>query len=290
MELADVLDSKSSGVTRAGSSPATGTSSSQVMCRLRRAFLFHCRANRAESLRKVYSVPGGVVMDPRGVQLIAKQTMDYLRSVIRPGMKLTQVRSLCENKMLELGADSFWYWDIGAFVFSGDETAKSISGKEYITSDRQVMENDLITIDLSPQHNYIWGDYARTIILENGRVANGVEDIQNLEWREGLMMECLLHRELIDYVDDTTTFEALYRYMNAKILTYGFVNLDFLGNLGHSIEKNREDRIYIERGNLTKLSDVIYFTFEPHIARPNSVYGFKWENIYHFQSGKLMEL
>ena len=56
-------------------------------------------------------------MDPRGVQLIAKQTMDYLRSVIRPVMKLTQVRSLCENKMLELGADSFWYWDIGAFVF-----------------------------------------------------------------------------------------------------------------------------------------------------------------------------
>ena len=29
--------------------------------------------------------------------------------------------------MLELGADSFWYWDVGAFVFAGDETTVSVS-------------------------------------------------------------------------------------------------------------------------------------------------------------------
>ena len=109
-------------------------------------------------------------MNNRDVQFISKQTMDFIRSVIRPGMELMQIRSLCENKMLELGADSFWYRDVGAFIFSGDETVKSISGKEHITSDRQVMENDLITIDLSPQQNHIWGDYARTIVLEHGQV------------------------------------------------------------------------------------------------------------------------
>lgn len=229
-------------------------------------------------------------MDHREVQAIAKQTMDYIRSVIRPGMKLTQVRKLCEDKMLELGADSFWYWDIGAFIFSGDETARSISGKEYRTSNRLVMENDLITIDLSPQYHCTWGDYARTIVLENGQVADCLDRVQNMEWREGLMMERQLHRELIAYVDDTTTFEALYRHMNAKILASGYVNLDFLGNLGHSIERQKEDRIYIEKGNQTKLIDVLYFTFEPHIARPNSPYGFKLENIYHFQNRKLVEL
>ena len=45
------------------------------------------------------------------------------------------------------------------------------------------------------------------------------------------------------------------------------MNLDFLGNQGHSIEKNQEDRVYIEKGNRKKLSEVSYFTFEPHIAR-----------------------
>ena len=27
-------------------------------------------------------------------------------------------------------ADSFWYWDVGAFVFAGDETTVSVSGKQ----------------------------------------------------------------------------------------------------------------------------------------------------------------
>lgn len=33
--------------------------------------------------------------------------------------------------MLSHGADSFWYWDVGAFVFAGDKTAVSVSGREY---------------------------------------------------------------------------------------------------------------------------------------------------------------
>ena len=66
---------------------------------------------------------------------------------------------------MELGADSFWYWDVGAYVFAGDETTLSVSGKEYTTSTRVIAENDIITIDLSPQNGDTWGDYARTIII-----------------------------------------------------------------------------------------------------------------------------
>ena len=104
-------------------------------------------------------------MTNQEMQFIAKQTMDYIKNVIMPGMKLTQVREMCEEKMLELGADSFWYWDIGAFIFSGDETTKSVSGKEYETAYKYIEETDIVTIDLSPQRNHIWGDYARPIII-----------------------------------------------------------------------------------------------------------------------------
>ena len=52
----------------------------------------------------------------------------------------------------------------------------------------------------------------------------------------------------------------------------------------------RKDRVYIEKGNMTKLSDVKYFTFEPHIAFPDSKYGYKKENIYYFDENGLMEL
>ena len=53
-------------------------------------------------------------------------------------MNLLEIRMFCEEKLLELGADSFWYWDVGAFVFAGDETCVSVSDKQYVTSDRVI--------------------------------------------------------------------------------------------------------------------------------------------------------
>ena len=58
-------------------------------------------------------------MEYSEVQRIARNTIEYIKGEIHSGMALTEVRRLCEEKMYELGADSFWYYDIGAFVFSG---------------------------------------------------------------------------------------------------------------------------------------------------------------------------
>ena len=229
-------------------------------------------------------------MKYKEVQRIAKETISYIKTVIKPKMNLLDVKKLCEEKMLSLGATSFWYWDIGAFVFLGDETNLSLSGKEYVTSDRLIEFNDIITIDLSPQNNNIWGDYARTIVIENGEVVDCINEIQNSEWRNGLLMEERLHQELIDFVTPQTTFEELYMYINNLINNEGFINLDFMGNLGHSIVKNKNERVYIENGNYMLLSSVNYFTFEPHISIPNSSYGYKKENIYYFSKEKLIEL
>ena len=228
-------------------------------------------------------------MKYKDVQQIAKDTIDFAKKNIKPGMKLLDIRKLCEQKMLELGADSFWYWDVGAFVFAGDETTVSVSGKQYVTSDRIINENDIVTIDLSPQNDNIWGDYARTIILENGVVVDKA-DVNNVEWRNGLQMKDGLHKELLEFANIETTFEELYYHINEIITENGFINLDFMGNLGHSIVKNKGDRVYIEKGNKQKLSDVDYFTFEPHISIPRSKYGYKKENIYYFEDSKLVEL
>ncbi len=223
-------------------------------------------------------------------QAIAKNTIEYIKTVIKPNMNLQEVRKLCEDKMFELGADSFWYWNIGAFVFSGNETTLSVSGRDYVTSDKVIAENDIITIDLSPQNSNIWGDYARTIVIENGKVVNNVDSIQNTEWHNGLLMEEALHNELKAFATPNITFEKLYYHMNDFIKIKGYINLDFLGNLGHSIVKDNNERIYIEKGNTKKLSEVKYFTFEPHISTEGSLYGFKKENIYYFKDSKLVEL
>ena len=58
----------------------------------------------------------------------------------------------------------------------------------------------------------------------------------------------------------------------------------------HSIVKAKAVRIYIEKGNHAKLSDVKLFTFEPHIGIENSVFGYKKEDIYYFKEENLIEL
>ncbi len=224
------------------------------------------------------------------MQELNRKTIDFAIQQIRVGMSLTELREICEQYLLANGADSFWYYDVGAFIFSGDETAVSVSGRKYSTPNRNIQKDDIITIDLSPQNKRIWGDFARTIVIENGETVRNTDDITNPEWKNGLLFEHRLHNELKEFVNTDTTFDELYRHMNSVILANGYINCDFLGNLGHSIEKSKIRRKYIEKGNNKKLSDVRFFTFEPHISHPNSKYGYKMENIYYFENGKLKEL
>ena len=160
-------------------------------------------------------------MKYREVQKIAKDTMEYIKAQIYSGMNLKEVRSLCEEKMFSLGADSFWYWDIGAFTFAGDETNVSVSGKEYITSDRIIADDDIVTIDLSPQVGDIWGDYARTVIIEKGKVVSDDGKIGNDEWRMGIAMEKRLHARLKEIATPEMSFEDLYYQMNDFIKECG---------------------------------------------------------------------
>lgn len=224
------------------------------------------------------------------VQLIAKQTMSYIKSEIKVGMNLRDLRRLAESKMSALGATSFWYWDIGAFIFSGDQTTLSVSGKRYQIADKVIEENDIITVDLSPQVCNVWGDYARTIIIENGVVVNDIRKIANREWKNSLLMEDRLYSELLSFATPETTFEELYLHINKFITDNGYINSDFMGNLGHTIVTDKDERIYIEKGNNSALGSVKYFTFEPHISVKGSKYGFKKENIYYFENGQLREL
>lgn len=226
----------------------------------------------------------------RDVQKIAKETIEYIKTEIRPGMPLTEVRRLCEEKMILLGADSFWYWDIGAFVFAGDETTVSVSGKEYTTSGRIIESDDIVTIDLSPQIGDTWGDYARTVIVENGCAVKADNEITRDDWRDGLIMERKLHERMMEIVSPDMTFEELYYQMNEYIKDEGYINLDFMGNLGHSIVRSKDDRIYIEKGNKSKLGEVSFFTFEPHISVRGSKYGYKREDIYYFDNNLIRKL
>ena len=93
----------------------------------------------------------------------AVATTMYVCSAAAAGYSVHKVRLEQDTKKIPVMGV------MGAFVFAGDETTLSVSGKEYTTSKRVIAENDIITIDLSPQNGDTWGDYARTIIIEKGK-------------------------------------------------------------------------------------------------------------------------
>lgn len=100
-------------------------------------------------------------------------------------------------------------------------------------------------------------------------------------------MEHHLHAQLRELAVPSMTFEELARLMNEHIADLGYENLDFLGNLGHSIARRSSDRVYIEPGNQARIDSVGFFTFEPHIRRSDGTFGYKYEDIYCFSDGRL---
>ncbi len=87
------------------------------------------------------------------------------------------------------------------------------------------------------------------------------------------------------------SYDELFFILNDEIKNLGFVNLDLHGNLGHSIEMDKDDRIYIERGSIHTFREVGKpFTFEPHIRRIDGSFGFKREDIYYFDKDGELQL
>ncbi|MFF2885536.1 M24 family metallopeptidase [Paenibacillus sp. NPDC057967] len=229
------------------------------------------------------------------VQSIAKATISELQEIIKEGITEKEIVIRAEEIMRNKGIQSFWYHGIGAFVHVGKRTIISESGKEYKPSDTFVGRNDIVTIDLSPEINTYWGDYARTLIVIDGNVIaeDALANTQNesaVEFSHGINAEKELHKKFIDFVRPDLTFEEVYLHMNEVIQQLGYINLDFAGNLGHTIEFNKDQRRYFESGNKMKLSEGSLFTFEPHIKYSNGEYGFKRENIYYFRNGELLVL
>ncbi|MEK3712733.1 M24 family metallopeptidase [Paenibacillus sp. FSL R7-0333] len=229
------------------------------------------------------------------VQSIAKATISQLQGIIKEGITEKEIVYRAEEIMRDKGIHSFWYHGVGAFVHVGKRTIRSESGKEYKPSDTLVRRNDIVTIDLSPEINAYWGDYARTLIVIDGKViaedALAHPDNESaLEFSHGINAEKELHNKFMDYVRPGMTFEQVYLYMNEVIQQLGYINLDFSGNLGHTIEFDKDHRKYFESGNKMKLSEGSLFTFEPHIKHRNGLYGFKRENIYYFRDGELLIL
>lgn len=219
----------------------------------------------------------------RAVQEIAKSVLAELRPTIETSDTERTIATRAAQLLAEHGVTETWYYKCPAFVLLGSRSCISISGRDYRPADEEVGQTNLVTIDLSPMRDGIWGDCSRSFYVEDGKACATPPPL----FLRGAETEIALHRAMQEFVNPETTFEELYRFANTEIERRGFENLDFLGNVGHTIESSRDARRYIERGNSETLGEAGLFTFEPHIRARGTTWGFKHENIYYFDAQRI---
>lgn len=229
-----------------------------------------------------------LIAEHREVQSAAKQVLAKLASQIcatdtEDSIARTAYRGLCD-----LGFSDTWYYQCPVFVLSGSRSCLSISGRDYVPARDAIGQFNLVTVDLSPMRSGRWGDCARSFYVESGKVT---PEPLTREFASGKQLLESLHAAMRRTVHPTMKFHELFDWANRYIAACGFENLDFLGNVGHSLATRREDRQYIEAGNTCSLGDVPFFTFEPHVRQAGRRWGFKHENVFFFnQAGVLEEL
>ncbi len=231
-------------------------------------------------------------MHPNSIaQNIAKETMTELHDFIKVGLSEKAIEEKALELMTRKGSNSWWYHGIGALILLGKRSVESMSGHDcYSSANNCVAQNDVITIDLAPTVDGFWGDYARTIFMEDGVVAPE-DQPGNPVFRQGLDAELYLHAKLKEIASPDMTYEALFLRLNEEITGLGFENLDVHGNLGHSIEMDQKERVYIERGTQRSFAEVgKSFTLEPHIRLKGGAIGFKRENIYYFDELGILQV
>ncbi len=222
------------------------------------------------------------------IQVIAKRVLSELGDLITNESTEKSIASSAIKLMSKYGLKDTWYHNTPAFVLLGSRSCLSISGKNYSPSDEMVEATNLVTVDLSPSQNHYWGDCARSFCIENGKY-NPLPESE--EFEEGIRTEKELHKNMIEFVTPETRFFDLYNFGNEQIQNFGYENLDFLSNLGHTIETDVNDRKFIDKMCSEKIGISRLFTFEPHIRKKGGEWGFKHENIYYFDpAGNAVEL
>ncbi|MBQ1235150.1 MAG: aminopeptidase P family protein [Oscillospiraceae bacterium] len=223
-------------------------------------------------------------------QIIARDAMDEIKKFIKPGVTEREIRKEVECLLIKKGSTSFWYHGIGGLVHVGRRTLVSQGGRGYRVTDTAVRENDIITLDLAPTVDGAWGDFARTIFVQDGVVVDESE-VKDERYRYALECEYALHKFVMETATPDMTFEELFLRVNGKLSEMEAYNLDYSGNWGHSVNILQEERVYIKPRYHEKLGDYVGFTFEPHLQCKDYSFGIKRENIYYFgHDGKVKEL
>lgn len=216
----------------------------------------------------------------RRSQKLARETLAAIQSEIKPGATEASLVEACLRLMDAAGATGYWWHTTPAYVLAGEAVRLSVEGDVYKPRDVAIGVNGMVTIDLHPEIDGRWGDCARSYFLKDGALVT--PEAAGVEQAEGMATEAALHALIRVVAQPQMTFRELHALVTEALLRRGYENLDFLGNFGHSIGTDVANRAFIDSECGEQLDSVPLLTFEPHIAKPDRPFAFKFEEIYLF--------
>ena len=227
--------------------------------------------------------------DLRKAQNIAKTAMGMIGEFIKPGVTDAEIHDFAGRVMKDLGSGEWWIHGDPALVLVGDRTSYSAAfdpAAPVLTY--TVADTDVVSVDVAPTFNGAWGDFARTFFVRDGKAClepKSGEDIAAIE------LEHKLHEMMRGFVSDKTTFNELYEKTRGILEREGYENCDYHDNYGHTIELHSSERVTIAAGVGEVISEHARpFTFEPHIKKKGDSIGYKLEDMYMFEGGRLVKI
>jgi Xaa-Pro aminopeptidase len=224
----------------------------------------------------------------RRAQAVARGTLVAIQKEIKAGSTEASLASACRCLMDAAGATGYWWYTTPAYVLAGSSVRLSVEGDSYVPRDEPIGADGMITIDLHPEVDGHWGDFARTYFLRDGKVVT--PEAAGYEEADGIATEAALHALIQAKARPEMTFQELHSLIERDIARRGYENLDFLGNFGHSIGADVSTRAFLDANCSQRLDTAPLMTFEPHIAKPGRPWAFKYEEIYLFDDAGNLRL
>lgn len=196
----------------------------------------------------------------RAANKIVAQTLDYVESIIKPGISLLEIDKICEDMIRAAGAKPAFK---GLYGFPN---AACISLNEVVIHgipDKTILkEGDIVGVDIGSNLDGFFGDSARTFGV--GRISKEDEALIACS-KDALYFA-------IDIIRDGMHFKELSFELEKFILSRGFVPLR--GFCGHGIGKrpHEEPEVpnYLEGSNPKagpKIKNGMVFCIEPMICQ-----------------------
>ncbi|MBE2985200.1 type I methionyl aminopeptidase [Campylobacter sp. RM9344] len=196
----------------------------------------------------------------RAANMIVARTLDYISTIIKPGISLLEIDKICEDMIRSAGAKPAFkglYGFPNAACISVNEVVIHGIPNEYV-----LKKGDIVSVDIGSNLNGYFGDSARTF---------GVGEISK---QDKALIDCSKDSLYfaIDFIEAGMHFKEVCYEIEKFILARGFVPLR--GFCGHGIGKrpHEEPEVpnYLEGNNPKagpKIKNGMTFCIEPMICQ-----------------------